>query len=208
MTRMDIINKLIQRYGYENYLEIGVRTKADCFDHIVCPNKTSVDPGYENGIETYDYKTESDIFFRDLNAGLTELPKSHKWDIIFIDGLHQAEQVKRDVLNSLEHLAEGGTIVMHDCSPAEEWMASESNNGGLWCGTVWKAFVWFRTHREDLWMRCVNDDYGVGIIRVERGGQLLAPNDNPFYEFQRFADNRKEYLNLIEPDEFLELFEL
>jgi hypothetical protein len=57
-------------------------------------------------------------------------------------------------------------------------------------------------------MSCVNDDYGVGIIRVERGGQLLAPNDNPFYEYYKFWDNRREYLNLIEPEEFLELFEL
>jgi hypothetical protein len=208
VTRIEIINHLIQKYGYNNYLEIGVRVKADCFDQIQCEDKTSVDPGYENDYETYDYKMESDVFFQSLNSGQTKFDPNHKWDIIFIDGLHISYQVHRDVLNSLEHLAEGGTIVMHDCSPPNEDSAMETFNGGLWCGTVWKTFVWFRTHRPDLWMACVNDDYGVGIIRVERGGQLPAPNDNPLFEFGLFNYKRKEYLNLIEPSEFLELFEL
>ena len=224
MNHIQIINHLIKKYGYKNYLEIGVHTKSICFDHINAEHKVGVDPGYENPGESVDYPIESDDFFDALRAGLTEFPKEHKWDIIFIDGLHLADQAYRDVLNSLEHLAEGGTIVMHDCSPPTELIAREEYTNPYrknlvwtgdswgeemcWCGTTWKAFMWFRTHREDLWMRCVDDDYGVGIIRVERGGQLPAPNDNPFYEFQVFSDNRKEYLNLISPEEFLELFEL
>lgn len=210
MTRIDIINTLIRKYGYQTYLEIGVRVHADCFDHIIAPMKTSVDPGYENATEKYDYKMESDEFFALLNAGgRMEFPSDMKWDCIFIDGLHLAEQVERDVINSLEHLAVGGTIVMHDCSPPSEMVARETYrpdwpHTGDWTGTVWKAFYKFRHTRPDLAMWCVDDDYGVGII--QRGSNGMAPGDNPYYSFDIMNRNRKEHLNLITPAEFLELF--
>lgn len=220
MTRIDIINTLIRRYGYKTYLEIGVHTNAHCFNHIKAPYKTGVDPGYENPNERYDYKLESDEFFAYLKTGRTEFPTDKKWDLIFIDGLHLAEQVERDIINSLEHLSIGGTIVMHDCSPPSEIIAREEYQNAYrkillwygnqwleetaWCGTTWKAFYKFRTTRPDLRMWCVNDDFGVGII--QRGEQELAPNDNPFYSYKVMDSNRKEHLNLITPDEFLGLF--
>ena len=203
MTRIDIINHLIQKYGYKNYLEIGVRTNNDCFNHINIENKVGVDPGYENPNERYDYQMESDEFFVQVRSGQTEFPKDHKWDIIFIDGLHLADQVHRDILNSLEHLEQGGTIVMHDCCPPHE-NASREVHTGLWCGTVWKAYMWFRNNRPDLFMTCVDDDFGVGII--QRGKQELAPNTNPMYEYNNFFANRSEYLNMITPEQFLNMF--
>lgn len=209
MHHVEIINTLIRKYGYATYLEIGVHTNAHCFNHIKVPYKTGVDPGYENPNERYDYKLESDEFFASVKTGRTEFPTDMKWDCIFIDGLHLAEQVERDIINSLEHLSEGGTIVMHDCSPPSEIIAREEYHPdwphpGEWCGTTWKAFYKFRTTRPDLRMWCVNDDYGVGII--QRGEQQLAPNDNPFYSYKVMDLNRKWHLNLITPDEFLELF--
>ena len=220
MNHIQIINHLIRRYGYKTYLEIGVHTHDYCFNHVQCDNKTGVDPGYENELENYDYNMESDTFFDSLNKGFTEFPQDMKWDCIFIDGLHLAEQVEKDVVNSLEHLSEGGTIVLHDCSPYTSVMAREDYghpyykhfvwNGTnwqeelTWCGTVWKAFYKFRTTRPDLLMWCVEDDLGVGII--QRGEQELAPNDNPFYEYDIMDRNRKEHLNLITADEFMNIF--
>lgn len=209
MHHVEIINTLIRKYGYATYLEIGVHTNAHCFNHIKAPYKTGVDPGYENPNERYDYKLESDEFFASVKTGRTEFPTDMKWDCIFIDGLHLAEQVERDIINSLEHLSIGGTIVMHDCSPPLEIIAREEYHPdwphpGEWCGTTWKAFYKFRTTRPDLRMWCVNDDYGVGII--QRGEQQLAPNNNPFYSYAIMDLNRKWHLNLITPDEFLELF--
>lgn len=209
MNRIDIMNNIIQKYGYTDYLEIGVDTKRHCFDHINVKNKTGIDPGYENPNENYDYKMESDTFFDNVRLGFTEFPIDKKWDLIFIDGLHLAEQVERDINNALFHLADGGTIVMHDCSPNHEFVARETYkadwiNEGRWCGTTWKAFYKFRYTRPDLAMWCVNDDYGVGII--QRGTQKLAPADNIFYEYKKFNSNREEYLNLIHPNEFLTLF--
>ena len=35
-----------------------------------------------------DYQMTSDEFFRHLGQGLTEFAPDHRWDVIFIDGLH------------------------------------------------------------------------------------------------------------------------
>ena len=208
MFRYHIINHFINKFGYKNYLEIGVARKSFCFDHVNIDKKTSVDPGYGVPDEIYDYKMESDLFFKSLHEGRTEFSADHKWDIIFIDGLHLAEQVEIDVLNALEHLSPNGTILMHDCSPPSELIAREDSKSwpyiDEWCGTVWKAFYKLRQTRTDLEMTCVDTDWGVGIIR--RGKQKLAPADNPYYSFFKFNDNRKEYLNLITVDEFIQKF--
>ena len=47
MDRIEIINSLIKKNNYKTYLEIGVRNPDDCFNHIVCNKKHSVDPGVE-----------------------------------------------------------------------------------------------------------------------------------------------------------------
>jgi hypothetical protein len=222
MNHIQIINHLIKKYGYKNYLEIGVHTKSVCFDHIKAEHKTGVDPGYENPDESVDYPIESDDFFDALRAGLTEFPPDYRWDIIFIDGLHLAPQVERDVLNSLRHLSENGTVVMHDCNPTAEVIAREEYknpsrknlvfNGTTWydemcwCGTTWKAFYKFRASVPDISMWCVEDDFGVGIIRF--GKQTLAPFNNPYYEYKVMDANRKEHLNLITSEQFLNMFPL
>jgi hypothetical protein len=207
MHHVQIINHLIRRYGYKTYLEIGVANPTLCFDKIIVENKTGVDPEL-NGWR-YDYRMGSNEFFSFLHAGRTQFPPDVKWDCIFIDGLHLAEQVERDIINSLGHLSEGGTIVMHDCSPPSEIIAREEYHPqwphpGEWCGTTWKAFYKFRHTRPDLAMWCIDDDYGVGII--QRGSNGMAPGDNPYYSFDIMNRNRKEHLNLITPAEFLELF--
>ena len=50
----------------------------------------------------------SDDFFRD---------NKEKFDLIFIDGLHETNQVDRDIENSLKFINKGGTILLHDCLP-------------------------------------------------------------------------------------------
>jgi len=209
MYRGDIINHFIKKFGYKNYLEIGVCHKVECFDNIQVEKKTSVDPGYDAPFETYDYKMESDAFFDAVDNGKTEFKPNHTWDIIFIDGLHLAEQVEKDVENSLKHLSLNGTIVMHDCNPPNDMIGRETYHPEWahtpeWCGTVWKAFYKFRHSRPDLDMACVDTDWGVGIIR--RGKQQLAPADNLYYSFSTFAERRKEYLNLITVEQFLQRY--
>lgn len=204
MQRFDIINHLISKYNLKDYLEIGVRNPDECFNLINCQNKHSVDPGYENKTAKVDFKLTSDTFFKMLENNELTLAPTHKWDIIFIDGLHISTQVERDVINSLNHLNDNGFILLHDCNPEDLWHAREDFyvNGSpqSWNGTVWKVIYKLRATRPDLYVATVDTDYGVGVIR--RGNQVCCDYDNPFYEYRQFEKNKKENLNLITVDEF------
>lgn len=102
------------------------------------------------------------------------------YDIIFVDGLHEHNQVYKDVVNGLNHLNKGGVIVMHDCHPPNEWRQRklvEWHNEG-WNGDCWKAFVKARaTLPYEMWVW--DDDEGCGVIdtNVMRKGQITLPTD-------------------------------
>lgn len=93
-----------------------------------------------------------------------------KFDIIFIDGLHEGHQVYRDIVNSTNHLNENGIIVCHDCNP-QSWEAEkgfEDYNGlEIWNGDSWKGFVKYRLNSEFL-CYVINEDEGCGIIDTSK----------------------------------------
>jgi hypothetical protein len=191
MKRTDIINHLIKKNNYKRYLEIGVRDPESNLNLIDIEHKDGVDPAGR-----CNYPVTSDDFFEQLDKNVT-------YDIIFIDGLHLDYQVEKDITNSLKHLSEGGTIVMHDCSPIkEEHQVEEYVVGTTWNGTTWKAYVKFRMTDENLTMFVVDTDHGVGVIT--KGKQTLYPKSD-ILDFKLLDKNRKEILNLITPEQFLNL---
>jgi hypothetical protein len=202
MNRVEILNKLVEKYNLSKYLEIGVRDPNECFNSINCQIKMSVDPGHEYENKNIDFNMTSDEFFNKLNSGDLSISSHFKWDLIFIDGLHISQQVKRDVLNSLEHISENGYIVLHDCNPPDIFHAREDyyidGKPQPWNGTVWKVIYWLRTHRSDLKVCVVDTDYGVGIIK--RGFSDLIDFDNEFFEYNEFAKSKQKNLNLIRAD--------
>ena len=214
MNRYDVINDLIIKNNYKTYLEIGVRNPDECFNLINCETKHSVDPGYEVALPHFNidnlvtYQYTSDTFFKLLENKGTDLSTTYKWDIIFIDGLHISNQVERDIMNSLNHLAENGVVVLHDCNPPNLWMAREDYIiDGIahgWNGTVWKSIYKLRATRPDLFVCTVDTDYGIGIVK--RGKQECCDFDNSYYEYRIFEQNRKEHLNLISIEEFNNTF--
>ena len=208
--RSDIINKIIScRSKTTYYLEIGVRNPEDNFNKIIADYKYSVDPGLEAEINKADFKLTSDEFFRKLFEGKI-LKANIKFDVIFIDGLHLAEQVERDIENSLKFIKKDGFIILHDCNPPTEWHARESYDfknspaSVFWNGTVWKSFLNKRFDK-NLKSCCIDCDWGVGIISktCEIGDPIERTNS--FFEYKEFDKNRKKYLNLISFQEFLNL---
>lgn len=188
MNRISIIQSLIEKKNYKTYLEIGVRD-GSCFDIIKCESKVGVDP--DTASKATIFKTSDDFFA--LN--------NHKFDIIFIDGLHIATQVYKDIINSLNVLNEGGTIVMHDCMPTTKFMQELTTSPELheWTGDVWKAYVKLRTERSDLAMFVVNCDWGCGVIT--RGAQtpLVLKEEMTYENFER---NKAAWLNVIPVETF------
>ncbi|MEZ6126150.1 MAG: class I SAM-dependent methyltransferase [Planctomycetaceae bacterium] len=209
-ARYHIINALLRNTTHRRYLEIGVRNPEDNFNRIEADFKVSVDPGVEATINHATYPMTSDAFFEQLLN--EQLHLEHKqFDVIFIDGLHLAEQVYRDIQNSLKIVADIGYVVLHDCSPptihhARENVHEQGPATHFWNGTSWKAYQRFRTESQK---KCfvVDVDWGVGVIanHDESPDYQLCAERNPFYEYNVMDADRKHILNLVQPLEAPEL---
>lgn len=205
--RYEVINFLLdQLKGDKKYLEIGVRNPNDNYNKINCRTKYSVDPGIEFKDNPVDFKLTSDEFFNELSKG-NILDKAIKFDVIFIDGLHLANQVYKDILNALDYLTEDGFIVVHDCNPPTEYHAREDHNfilspaRNLWNGSVWKAFYKMRFNTE-VSCFCIDSDWGIGVISKQKIVAPLVDDFNPFLEYFIFDAQRKESLNLMDFETF------
>lgn len=181
--RRHVINYIIKNRDYRSYLEIGIRDPAGNFDRIKCEYKIGIDP--DLSIEC-NYHMTSDRYFE------VEASDGKKFDLIFIDGLHEWEQVLRDVDNSLEHLSDGGTIVMHDCDPHSSKQDTT---------TVWKAFSILRMTRPDLSMYVVDVNQGCGVVR--KGEQTLF-DKFPIEKlnYKKFKKFKKEILKPVTTQQF------
>lgn len=160
MTRYDIINKLIDIRGYNKFLEIGTY-RGECFNNVHCPIKESVDPDPESNAT---HLMTSDEFFKQNRLW------RNKYDIVFIDGLHEHSQVWRDILNSLVWLNDGGTIVMHDCLPTTEEMqrwSDHSHQGEVWTGDTWKAYLKAQSEMP-YYTYVIDTDFGCGVIDTSK----------------------------------------
>jgi hypothetical protein len=202
-VRYHIINALLDRTEERRYLEIGIRDPDSTYNRINADYKLSVDPGVESDVNVATFPVTSDQFFKDLFSGAIKLPHD-RLDVIFIDGLHLADQVYRDILNSLRVLADVGFIVLHDCNPptihhARENFREQGPATHFWNGTSWKALQRFRSESDK---RCfvVDVDWGIGVIvnNDEDSSYRLPADANPFYEYNVMAADRKKILNLCD----------
>ncbi|MFC6098047.1 class I SAM-dependent methyltransferase [Flavobacterium qiangtangense] len=209
--RSDVINFLLSKRNFSEttYLEIGVRDPKDNFNKIKAAVKYSVDPGIEFKKNPVSFPFTSDSFFEKLSKNEI-LDENIKFDIIFVDGLHLAEQVEKDIQNSLKFIKDDGFVVLHDCNPPTEYNAREDYYSrihkimGYWNGTTWKAFFKYRKEKS-LHSCCVDTDWGIGIL--SKGSAIGTPaiTDNPFYEYNVLDATRKDSLNLVSFEDFKEM---
>lgn len=202
-ARYHIINALLHQTKQKRYLEVGVRNLEDNFNRIEADFKVCVDPGYEADVNLATFPMTSDEFFEQLLNRSLEVA-NYEFDVIFLDGLHLADQLYRDIRNALRVVAATGFIVLHDCNPpthhhARENFREQSPATGYWNGTCWKAYQRIRTETDK---RCfvVDVDWGVGVIvnHDENPSYRLPVDANPFYEYNVMAADRKKFLNLCD----------
>ena len=99
-SRTEIIQNIINKNKYKNYLEIGCDNDEN-FSKIKIEKKIGVDP-----LKGGTLRITSDDFF---------IKNNEKFDIIFLDGLHTYEQTIKDIDNSIKFLNNNGVILVHDC---------------------------------------------------------------------------------------------
>ena len=190
--RWDLIQYIINKYDFENYLEIGC-DKDQSFSKIKIKNKVGVDP-----VSGGTIRSTSDEFF---------LNNKNKFDIIFIDGLHHYKQVLMDIKKSIKILNNGGFILVHDCLPKSLAHQAVPRYRGYWNGDVWKSIVELRT-KNDLDIITCQIDFGVSIIRLNPNKSLLKIDNAINFKKLKFKDyyyNYKTYMNIKTYSETLKL---
>ena len=189
--RWDLIEYLIKKNNYTNYLEIGC-DQNQLFSKVIIDNKIGVDP-----VSGGNIRKTSDEFFKENN---------NKFDIVFIDGLHTYEQVKKDILNSIDFLNQNGIILVHDCMPDSLGKQAVPRYKMQWNGDVWKAIIDLR-QKEDLDIYTCEMDQGIGIITKKKNSSLLSLN-KPIHKikFKDYFYNYKEYMRVISLAELKKIF--
>lgn len=199
-TRTDLLNFLAEKYNLKRYLEIGIQDPKQNFYKINCDTKIGIDPALKEQRDRDTWKIfsmTSDQFFKHyFEMGWVEENEVMGWspDLVFIDGLHTAEQVKKDFENALKVLSPNGFIVLHDCNPEKEehTIVPRPTERGHWNGDVYKFAA------------SLLNGFTVDIDN----GCRVIPNGMPVYrdgriQWSEFIANRKEYLNLITWNEFI-----
>ncbi len=190
-SRLDIVQNIIKKKNYKKYLEIGC-FDDELFNYINCEKKVGVDP-----VSGGTIRKTSDQFFSDNND---------YFDCIFIDGLHEYKQVRKDILNSLKFLNRGGLILLHDCLPNNYFEQAIPRCQWTWNGDVWKAIVESRKSK-DIDVYTCYADYGIGVIIKRPNRNLLEASnkDSASLKFEDYFHNHKNLMNIIEYDKLIEL---
>ena len=189
-NRLDLIKHVIKKNDYKNYLEIGCHNN-EVFDKIEI-EKIGVDP-----ISGGNYKGTSDKFFKE---------SVKNFDCIFIDGLHEYNQTKRDILNSIEILNKDGIIILHDCLPPSISHQRVPRTRYTWNGDVWKAIVEARTW-EHVDTYTVLSDQGLGLIKKKKNSNVLNIGNVSFkkLKYKFFYENYPKIMRIISYDKILEI---
>jgi hypothetical protein len=141
------------------YLEIGCASGELCMS-LNTKSSMGVDVLEHPDWDTYIKRGEGrvDYFIGPSDKFFASIDDRDQYDLIFIDGDHSYDQVTKDVVNSLVHLAKDGLIVMHDTLPP-----TRDHTHELWSGTAYRAAIALR-RSEDLEVYTFPVTFGLTLV--------------------------------------------
>lgn len=177
-----VLQTLLDLFDEPRYLEVGV-AGGSTFHQLRAGFKVAVDPRFrfdweaeqrERGASTQYHQVTSDTYFGSI------MDTDQEFDVIYLDGLHTFEQTLRDLNNALDHLADGGVILIDDVRPSS-YQASlpdvedfrkvrqyVKDEGRAWMGDVYKL-VWFiNSFYQNLSYACISNNHGQAVVWRER----------------------------------------
>lgn len=169
--RSQRINSLLDGMrSSSRYLEIGLGA-GKTFKNVTAKRKWGVDPVV--GFDRERLPPGSRIFEQTSDAFFLSLPAEETFDFIYLDGLHQFEQVLRDIENALAHLAPRGLILIDDVLPTSFLSCFRSqrmsdlsqalfgDRSRRWHGDVYRALAYLKNHLPHLaFTTCMEDPSG------------------------------------------------
>ena len=172
-----VLARLHQSLKPANYLEIGSRDGSS-LALALCPS-IAIDPEFHLnstfvGQKTFCglYRMGSDEFFKKFDA---QAILGGKLEFAFLDGLHLAEFLLRDFMNTERVCRRNSIIAIHDCLPLDAPMARRHERGpgvirsgrypDYWTGDVWKVFTAIRKFRPELHVTILDaQPTGLGLV--------------------------------------------
>lgn len=199
--RWDIINHVAETIEAHRYLEVGV-CGGENMGHVCgiahSMTKWGVDPEPRmEGVKACDVFVlrSSDEFFSANHGG---------FDVVFIDGLHYADQAYRDIMNAARYAR---VVVVHDSNPSTEAMQIVPPVQSEWTGDVWKAIARIRAEGTHA-VRTVDTDYGVAVVVANAGdGSGDGVSGLPRTTWQDLQASRQQLLGLVSVSEWKSWFE-
>ncbi len=132
------------------YFEIGIDT-GNSLSLAKCPS-VGVDPAFMLSATldqpTRIFRQTSDDFFAD--ATRCKQVVGDGIDLAFIDGMHLAEFVLRDFIETEKWMQPGGVILFDDVLPEQMEMLERQRRFAAWTGDVYKIVPVLRKYRPDL----------------------------------------------------------
>lgn len=192
--KRDYIQAEIDRLNAVLYLEIGVRDGAT-FRGVRCRRKIAVDPVRTEKMqltwpgEGFFEETSDDFFSNSVGDALA----GESIDVALVDGLHEFEQVIRDVMNCAHWMRPDGVIVLDDCNPSSAERGQPVPTGGPWNGDVWKAVALIRRTQPQWQCVTFDTDQGIGLIwGFESGAAAISEDDLAWARNLRYEDLEKD----------------
>jgi hypothetical protein len=219
-NKTDLIHLISKRLKLRNYLELCTPTAGRRYGEIdrsrFCTARRLmyIATGFDDGLPI-DYR----IADFDIEAAVIELKLSaDKVDICLVDAFHTYDCTNRDLTLAYALLADGGVLVVHDCSPPNEAWASPNFAPLDWSGESYRSYLDFVFSRDDLDYCTVDVDYGCGVIFKNRTVDMAGPVDpnlvaewfdvhnDPQLALRFFFKNRAMLLRLISGKDFVRRF--
>jgi len=187
-NKAEIINRIIQDVGAKSYLEVGYGDGAN-YNKIDCDFKMTCDPIYKGANLKHEvWPLSSDDFFESNTEKVN-------FDVVFIDGLHHCDQVRKDIINALKCNAKA--IILHDTIPPTEAHQIVPRKQTSWTGDCWRSVVGFKQSYPDLKLETYRSDYGLSVLYPE-GKKVKKHFENKEMTYEEFKANEVELLNIID----------
>ena len=188
------------------YLEIGTY-RGHTLAQVKIPFKWGVDPEarFDQGSLPAGVrfsKSTSDDFFAVLS-------RTVRFDLVFLDGLHEARQVYRDLRNVLLHCHDSSLILVDDVIPDSDLTAHPDEatarqlktqagiRSGRWHGDVWKLVPLLHEQHPELGWVLFHDQSKVAALG-EDNPQMIVWRKGKTKSLALSAGTGEEFLGTLE----------
>ena len=175
------IHQIAEFIKARSYLEVGV-SRGKTFNAVELPRKVAVDPEFRFDLE--EFKADGVDFLEIPSDEYFEVHKpQEKFDIIFLDGLHEFHQTLRDFENTLGCSHPGTIWLIDDVLPCDEFSAlpdeqecprlraETGSDSHKWHGDIYKVMFAIHDFFPDFDYVSINSDgNGQALVwRAPRG---------------------------------------